>query len=71
MEIMYKNERDNRMAWILGARVLEAIGVAFSKNKRYSAEPRLKTKAELNSEQEQAFKDFAEKAKIMFKGKGK
>ena len=68
---MYRNERDNKMAWLTGVRVLEAIGVAFSKNKKYSEEPRLKTKEEVEREKEQAFHNFAERAKILFKGKGK
>ena len=71
MEIMYRNERDNKLAWLTGARVLEAIGVAFSKNKKYSQEPKLKTRAEAEEEQRQEFNDFAEKAKVLFKGRGK
>lgn len=71
MEIMYRNERDNRLAWLTGARVLEAIGVAFSKNKKYSKEPRLMTIEEAERNKEQMFNDFAEKAKTIFKGRGK
>ena len=59
------------MAWLTGVRVLEAIGVAFSKNKKYSEEPRLKTRQEVEQEQEQAFNNFVKQAQIIFKGKGR
>lgn len=59
------------MAWLTGVRVLEAIGVAFSKNKKYSEEPRLKTRQEVEEEQEKAFNNFVAQAKIIFKGKGR
>ena len=55
------------MAWLTGVRVLEAIGVAFSKNKKYSEEPRLKTKQEVEEEEKRMFEQFAVRAKSLYK----
>lgn len=71
LEIIYRNERDNKLAWLTGARVLEAIGVAFSKNKKYSNEPKILTREEAEEKQLNDFETFALKAKTLFKGKGK
>lgn len=59
------------MAWLTGVRVLEAIGVAFNTNKKYSEEPRLKTKQEVEEEEKQMFEMFAVKAKSLYKEQGK
>lgn len=61
LEILFRNERDNKLAWLNGARVLEAIGVAFTKNQKYSSEPHLYTKKELEENEREAFNDFVRK----------
>lgn len=58
LEITLLNERDRKMAWEVGARVLEAVGCAFSKKHKYSEAPIIMTNEEAKDRERQKYYEF-------------